>query len=74
MSTERIINALNGLRQVAERIRESQRFGQPLPVDTTKGWAQELERIEAELRDCTGIRVGAPAAGPVKDFTVIAHH
>lgn len=79
MSTERTANALKSMNELAGRIRSSMRFGVPLPVDCTKGWAQELERIEAELRDCMGITVKTKSIEPannraVKDFTVVTHH
>lgn len=74
MSTERVANALNGLHKLAEQIGNSQRFGQPLPVGTTKEWSAEIERIETELRDCTGVRAGAPVTGLARDFTVIANY
>lgn len=74
MSTERASNALKSLHELTGRIRSSMRYGVPLPVDTTKKWAQELEFIEAELRDCTGIREDAPVTGLARDFTVIANY
>ena len=60
MVTERIANALNRLDRIIVRIRESQRFNQPLPSTATREWAAELEFIKKELREATGT---APPAG-----------
>ena len=74
MSTERVANALKSLHELTDRIRKSMRFGVPLPEGVTEEWAREMERIEKELRDCTGIRAGAPVSGLAKDFTVITNY
>ncbi len=69
MNTERIANALNRLSQVTGRIKESQRFDQPLSPTATREWAAELRFIEEELRAATGVAAPAGDPGSQKELT-----
>lgn len=53
MDKESVLRSLDQLQKLSEEIGRSQKFGQPLPADTTKKWDQQLrfhvENIRKEL-------------------------
>ena len=62
---------LDELEALAERMGNSQRFGQPLSVEMPKGWAKELSELTASLRAAVqGEPARAGANRLVRDFSV----
>lgn len=57
---ENVIQALLGMRKLAEEMRNSQRFGQSLPNGTTQKWSEELDRYKAEI--CREFKIKLPEA------------
>ena len=49
MDMKKFDHASTELREITDRIKNSQRFGQPLPLSTTVGWAAKLESVAVKF-------------------------
>ncbi|TSA44178.1 hypothetical protein D4R49_00595 [bacterium] len=72
MNKQEILGTLGQLQELSEEIGRSQKHGQPLPVDTTRKWGQQLQfhiehiRQELGLVPLSTAGVASMSAGTIK--------